>query len=103
MGEGIMVALETIIEPSKDENGAIIRDAQGGVTMIKRREATVCWMEDRSHIFVHDLTDLEWVEVVAIRSLEEMKQEVIDDVLDVLENDGEPEVDGEPPSQDEDK
>ena len=92
MGEGIMINVETSLEPLKDDSDQIIRDANGQVTLVKKREALVCWLDDRSQIFVHDLADLEWVEVVAVRTLDEMKEEVkeevFNDIMDELNDEG---------------
>ena len=106
MGEGILINVKTLIEPATDDTGQVIRDAQGGLTMTKRREGLVCWLDDRSQIFAHPLEDLEWVEVVAVRTYDEMKEEVTEAVLDALEEGGddmsegdEPEVDGTEPQE----
>lgn len=108
MGEGILINVETLIEPATDETGQVVRDAQGGLTMTKRREGLVCWLDDRSQIFSHPLEELEWVEVVAVRTYEEMKDEVTEAVLDALEEadedageGDEPEVNGTEPDGEE--
>jgi len=105
LGEGIMVGGETYLDIAKDESGEIQRGADGGPIMVKKRDCFVFWPADPSEIFVHQLSELEPVEVVACRTLEEMKQEVkdevIDEVLEILEAEdneaqGEPEPNHEP-------
>lgn len=102
LGEGILVGLETQIVPLTNAAGEVERDEAGPI-MVKRREATVCWVNDRSHFFTCDLTELEWVEVVAVRTLDEMKQEVVEEVMDLLEEAEDTETereDGEPENSD---
>lgn len=102
IGEGILISVETIIEPAKDEKDQIIRDSNGNLTMVKRRECLVCWQEDKSQIYPHDLEELEWVEVVAVRTLDEMKEEVVNEVMDILDESVEDESEpGEAGNEDE--
>lgn len=99
LGEGIVVGGETYLDIAKDEKGQIVRDENGGPMMVKKRDMFVYWPKDPSEIFIHQLADLVPIEVVAVRTLDEMKQEVIQDVLDELEADDEDE-EGSPEEKD---
>lgn len=80
LGLGVIVGGAIYHDFEKDEAGAIVRDANGPV-MVKKRDMVVVWEKDKSDFFIHQLSELEPVEVVAVRSLEEMKLEVIGECL----------------------
>ena len=85
LGEGIWVGGETYMDIAKNEDGTIKRDGQDQPVLEKRRDCFVYWPADRSQMFVHQLSDLEPQEVVAARTLDEMKREVTEDVMSALE------------------
>lgn len=85
LGEGIWVGTETYMDVAKNEDGSIKRDANEQPVLEKRRDCYVYWPADRSQMFVHQLHELEPQEVVAARTLDEMKREVTEDVMANLE------------------
>src|ERR1035437_700356 len=96
LGEGIAMGGETYMDILKNDDGTIARNADGGPSMVKRRDVFVYWPSDPSEIFVHQLGDLVPVEVIAVRTLDEMKKEVIDEIMELLDED-EDEDEGEDP------
>lgn len=80
LGLGVIIGGTIYHDFEKDEAGVIVRDANGPV-MVKKRDIVVVWEKDKSEFFIHQLSELEPVEVVAVRSLEEMKLEVIGECL----------------------
>lgn len=85
IGEGILFGGETYMDIAKEADGTIKRDANGQPMLEKRRDCFVFWPGDKSEIFTHQMHELEPVEVIAARTLEEMKEEVFNDVMDALE------------------
>lgn len=95
-GQGILLTLTETLLPEKDEEGNLKRDAKGDLVMSLKATGYVAWAGNKEKLFKHDIEDLEWVEVVAVRTYEEMKEEVINDVLDVLNEDDDEESEDEP-------
>jgi len=97
VGEGIVVGGDTYLDIAKEEDGITIsRDANGAPMMVKKRDVFVVWPSDQSEIFVHQMNELEPVEVVAVRTLDDMKKEVVEEVLDILESEDDEDEQGEP-------
>lgn len=87
LGEGIWFGGETYMDIAKNDDGTIKRDANEQPVLEKRRDCYVYWPSDRSQVWTHQLHELEPQEVVAARTLDEMKREVIEEVGANLEDD----------------
>lgn len=91
--EGLMVSMDIISTPTKNENNEII--------MNHSTLCGVCWNDARSPaVFMHPVEQLEWLDVPGFTDSEDDLDDDLDGVEENLENS---ESEGEPDTENEDE